>query len=147
MNERLKTSLKASDDEWSVIQPLLEKVQDKQREAMAGRFGGPGGPGGYGGGGGRRNGGGGPNGGGGGDANARPAGDQRRGPQGSAESQALRSALETDGTSTTDIKAKLEALRASRKTAATELASAREDLKKVLNLRQEAIFVLAGILE
>jgi Spy/CpxP family protein refolding chaperone len=154
MNERLKTSLKATDDEWSVIQPLLEKVQDKQREVMAGRFGGAGGPGGPGGGG-RRNGGG-NNGGnnGGADANARPAGggggDQRRagrGPTGTAESQALRSALETDGTSTTDIKAKLEALRASRKQAATEMAAAREDLKKVLNLRQEAIFVLAGILE
>ncbi len=50
MNERIKTQLKASDDEWAVIQPLLEKVQTKMREGMESRFrgmggmGGPGGP-------------------------------------------------------------------------------------------------------
>ena len=56
MNERLKASLKVTDDEWAAIQPLIEKVQAKQRDAMGGRFGGfgrgPGGPGGPGGGGG-----------------------------------------------------------------------------------------------
>src|SRR6266513_1974404 len=50
MNERLKASLKVTDDEWAAIQPLIEKVQAKQRDAMGGRFGGfgrgPGGPGG-----------------------------------------------------------------------------------------------------
>ena len=51
MNERLKTSLKVSDEEWSVLQPLIEKVQTKQRDACGGRFGGFGGGGGGGGGG------------------------------------------------------------------------------------------------
>src|SRR5579862_1981225 len=45
MADRLKTQLKATDDEWAVIQPLLQKVQDAQRAARGG-FGGFGGPGG-----------------------------------------------------------------------------------------------------
>src|SRR5438094_5525811 len=51
MNARLKESLKATDEEWAVIQPLLEKVQTKQREARGGMggFGGRGGQGGPGG--------------------------------------------------------------------------------------------------
>ena len=76
-----------------------------------------------------------------------PRRDQRRGGGGSPESQALRSALENEGTSINDIKTKLQALRDSRKQAAADLATAREDLKKVLNMRQEAVLVLAGILE
>ncbi len=144
MNDRLKGYLKASDDEWSVIQPLLEKVQDKQRETYAGR--GPGGPGGAPGGDRHRHEGG-NNPSGGGDANARPqgGGDPRRG--GTPEAQALRSALENESTSTTEIKAKLQAVRDARKKAAADLAAAREDLKKVLNQRQEAILVLAGMLD
>src|SRR4051812_39478759 len=46
MNDRLKASLKASDEEWAVIQPLVEKVSTKQREASGSRFGGRGGRGG-----------------------------------------------------------------------------------------------------
>ena len=115
MEERIKTALKASDDEWSVIQPLLEKVEVKQREALATRFGGlmgGGGPrprrdeanGGGGNGGGRRerteNAGGGP----------RPGG---RG--GSPEAQALTDALQNDNASVDEIKTKLAALREQRK--------------------------------
>jgi hypothetical protein len=133
MNERLKASLKVTDDEWAAIQPLIEKVQAKQRDAMGGRFGGfgrgPGGPGGPGGAGG---------GGGGGDQPARP---------GAAESDALRKALESESTSSDDLKAKLNAVREQRKKSASELASAREDLRKVLTVRQEAALVAAGILE
>ncbi len=137
MAERLKTSLKVTDDEWTVLQPLIEKVTTKQRESMAGRFGGfggrGGGPGGPGGGGDR-----GGNGGGG-------AGGGDRG--GSAESQALRDALEKDSTTPEDIKAKLNAVRESRKKATTELAAAREELKKVVSVRQEAVLFSMGILE
>ncbi len=147
MNERFKTALKASDDEWSVIEPLLSNVQDKTRDVMMSRFrgmmgrGGPGGPGG-----GRR----------GGDnnaaaapagapANARP---RREGPPpASAEATALESALQDDNTSVNDIKTRLAALRAERTKANADLESARADLKKVLNMRQEAVLVLAGMLE
>ena len=125
MNDRLKASLKVTDEEWNVLKPLIEKVQTAQREAGAGRgFGGRGG---------------GP--GGGGDNNTpdtRP---------GAAESNALRTALESDSTSADDIKAKLAALRAVRKKGAADLAVAREDLKKVVTVRQEAVLVSMGMLE
>lgn len=123
MNDLLKTSLKVSDEEWAVIQPLLEQVQTKQRETMAGRFGFFGG---------------------------RRGGPERAGrPERPAtpDADALKAALETDSASPADIKTKLEALRAARKKAAADLDQAREDLRKVLTQRQEATLVLAGILE
>ena len=125
MNDRLKTSLKVTDEEWNVLKPLVEKVQTAQREASAGRSfgGGRGGPGG------------------GGDNNTpdtRP---------GAAESTALRTALESDSTSADDIKAKLAAVREVRKKGTASLAVAREDLKKVVTVRQEAVLVSMGILE
>lgn len=136
MAERIKTQLKASDDEWSVIVPLLEKVETKLRESMAGRFGG-------------MMGGGGPrprrddaNGGGGGNRPERPQG---RG--GSPEAQALTETLQNDSASSEEIKTKLAAVREQRKKSAAELSQAREDLKKVLNMRQEASLVAMGILD
>ena len=134
MTERIKTSLKVTDDEWTVLQPLIEKVSTKQRDAMSGRFGGFGGRGGGGPGGDRGNGGGG----GGGGGSDRP---------GAAESQALRDALEKDGTSAADIAAKLNAVREQRKKATAELAAARADLQKVVTARQEAVLFSMGILE
>lgn len=133
MNDRLKTSLKASDEEWSVIQPLLEKVTAKQREASGNRFGGgrggPGAPGGRGGAGG--------------------GGSQADRPQSasSAASQALRTTLENESASPEEIKAKLTAVRDARKKSAAELTQAREELSKVLSVRQEATLVSMGILE
>jgi len=138
MEERLKTSLKVSDDEWKVLQPLIEKVGEKQRDVMSGRFGGGfggRGPGGGGGGGTAGN-----AGGGGGDRGGRGRG-------GSEESQALRTALESESTSPDDIKAKLAAVREQRKKAAAELAAARAELLKVVTVRQEAVLVSMGMLE
>ncbi len=137
MNERMKTSLKVTDEEWSVLQPLIEKVQTSQREAGAGRggfggFGGFGGRGGTGGQGGNNNGG------------ATPPADTR---PGAAEGTALRTALESDSTSPEEIKAKLAAVREIRKKGAAELAVARENLKKVVTVRQEAVLVSMGLLE
>ena len=144
-SEMAKTMLKASDDEWSVIQPLLEKVETKGREVMSVRFGGPGGPGGPGGGrGGRRaedaNGGGNNA-----DGGNRPDRAQRRG--GSPEVQALNETLKNDGASVDEIKTKLAAVREQRKKSMAELDKAREDLKKVLNMRQEATLVALGYLD
>ena len=134
MAERIKTSLKVSDDEWGVLQPLIEKVTTKQRDAMSGRFGGFGGRGG-----GDR----GPGGGGGGNAGGGQTSDR----PGAAESQALRDALEKDGTSATDIAAKLTAVREQRKKTAAELTAARAELQKVVTARQEAVLFSMGILE
>ena len=133
MAERIKTSLKVTDDEWGILQPLIEKVTAKQRDAMSGRFGGFGGRGG-----------GGPGGDRGGNAGGGAPGGDR---PGAAESQALREALEKDNTSAADIAAKLNAVREQRKKAATELAAARADLQKVVTARQEAVLFSMGILE
>lgn len=122
MNERLKSSLKVSDEEWGVIQPLIEKVQTKQRESMSGRIG-------------RR----------GGDRGGDNASRSDR--PGAAESEALRTALENESTSPDELKSKLNAVREQRKKAQAELAAAREELRKVLSVRQEAALVAMGVLE
>lgn len=143
MLDRLKTALKATDEEWAVIAPLMEKVQTAQRETMSSRFGG------FGGGFGRRGGGGGggaPGENGGGGGGGQNQGNRPPRPT-SPEADALRTALETDGTSTEEIKTKLQALRDARKKGAADLEQAREDLKKVLTLRQEAVLVQMGLLE
>jgi hypothetical protein len=161
MNDRIKTALNATDDEWAVIQPLLEKVQTAMRATQAGRFGGMGGGrrgGGFGGG----PGGGGPGGPGGGPGGpggnaaapgaspgANGGGRQGRfgGAVSSPEADALREALASDSTTPDEIKTKLQALRDARKKAQADLDQAREDLEKVLTLRQEAVLVQMGMLE
>jgi hypothetical protein len=160
MEERLKSSLKVNDEEWAVLQPLIEKVQTKQREAMGSRFGGffggpgglsgPGGPGGFRG---RGEGGGAPGGspggtpGGGGDRGGDRGGPGGGDRGGSPEGQALRTALENESASADEIKAKLAAVRDSRKKASAELEAARAELQKVVTVRQEAVLVAMGMLE
>jgi Spy/CpxP family protein refolding chaperone len=123
--EGTKTALKATDEEWTVLKPLIENVNTKLREARTSSFG---------------RGGGSTSGGGstGGSETPRP---------GQAESQALKDALASDATSVEDIKAKLTALRNARKGAQAALAQAREELRKVLTVRQEAALVNMGLLE
>ena len=142
MNERLKSALKVSDDEWSIIQPLLEKVQQKQRQVMssrtAGMFGGE-----------RRanrpqdannNGNNNPN-------ATNPNANRPRPERPSvAEIEALKTTVENESSSSDEIKAKLEAVRALRKKAEAELEASSEELRKVLTLRQEAVLVMMGIL-
>lgn len=134
MRERMmrgfKESLGASDEEWKAIQPRLEKVMEKQRGVATG--GGFMAMGGFGG---RRGGDGGPGGGG-------------RGGRAEAsfpEADALRQAIES-GT-TEEIKTKLAAFREARKKREAELRSAREDLRKIVSVKQEAALVARGILD
>ena len=124
MAERLKTALKVNDEEWSVLQPLIEKVMTKPRDSFGGRGFGRRGPGG-------------------------DQGSQANRPDRGTnpEADALRAALESESTSSADIKAKLEAVREARKKTNAELEQAREDLRKVLTQRQEATLVLMGILQ
>ncbi len=126
MNDRLKTALKVNDDEWNVIQPLLEKVQTKLRDSSPMRMWG-----------GRNRAGG----------QGNNNGNNQPPVAGSGDSEALRAALDSDATTPDEIKAKLEALRESRKKSLAELAQAREDLRKVLTQRQEATLVLMGMLD
>jgi len=135
MAERLKTSLKVTDDEWAVLQPLIEKVTTKQREAGGRGFGGPRG-------GDSRSGSGGTPG---GTPPSPGSGGERS--SGSPERDALRTTLENESASPEELKAKLTAMRDARKKAAAELETVREDLKKVLTVRQEALLVFSGILD
>ncbi len=123
MNDRLKTSLKATDEEWAVIQPLVEKVTTKQRESGGNRWGGRGG--------------------------RDRGGDNDNRPQSATAtaSQALRTVLESESASPDEIKAKLTAMREARKASEAELAKVREELRQVLSVRQEAAMVSMGILE
>jgi Spy/CpxP family protein refolding chaperone len=129
MSEQMKTSLKVNDEEWSVLQPLIEKVTEKQRDASGRSFGF----------GDRRSSSGG---------SSSSGGDSSRSERpGSAERDALRTTLQNEGASSEEIKAKLNALREIRKKSTAELATAREELKKVVTVRQEAVLVSMGILE
>ncbi len=132
MYEQIKTQLKASDDEWSVIQPKLDKVMDAQRAMRPGwgmrgnRGNRPGGPE--------------------GGAGGAPASDR---PQSDLEKATteLRTALDAESTSATDLAAKLAAVRAARAKAQAELTAARDELKQLLTARQEAVLVMMGSLE
>jgi Spy/CpxP family protein refolding chaperone len=137
MDDRLKTALKVTDDEWAVIKPLVDKVNTVR--ASGGGFGGFGGRGGRGGGGGGAAGGATTTAG-----QPAPGGGNRGG---SPESQALRTALESESTTPDEIKAKLAAVRDARKKNAAALEAARTDLRKVLTLRQEAVLVSMGMLD
>jgi hypothetical protein len=134
-----------SDDEWKILQTRIEKVTTARRALGGGGFGmmggfrgGPGGPGGQGGPGGPPGQGGPPPGGAGG-----PGG---FGPPSNPEMEALQQALD-DNASNDQIKAKLTALRESRKTKQAALEKAQDELKQLLSAKQEAAAVLAGLLQ
>jgi len=59
----------------------------------------------------------------------------------------LREVLDKSGTETNEIKNKLTALRVAKDKADRELAKARQDLRQVMTLRQEAELVLCGLLD
>lgn len=142
MLDRLKTQMGATDDEFAAIQPKLEKVMTLQRDANGG--GGRGGFGAGGAAGGRRN-----RGGAAADAGATPAATPAAGTELSAVQKAsadLRAALDDKASTPADIKTKLDAFRAAKAQAKTDLAAAQKDLASVLTQRQEALLVMNGML-
>jgi hypothetical protein len=162
MNDRMKTALGASDDEWKVLQPKIEKVMTLQRQSSGGRGmgmlfrggGGRGGPGGGGPGGGGP-GGGGPGGGGGvaggggfgggGGAFGGPGGPQDDSPV-AQKARDLQQSIENNA-GADEIKAKLTALREARTKAREQLTQAQGELKELLTAKQEAALVVMGMLE
>jgi hypothetical protein len=135
MMDRYKEVLEVkTDDEWKVIEPRIQKVTEARREAssmggMRGMFGG------------RRPGGGG------GDNQGDQAQNRRNfGPTPSAAATDLQKAIDSKASAET-IKAKLAAYREDHKAKQASLEKAQEDLKKILNVRQEAAAVLAGLLD
>lgn len=131
MAERFKQGLDVSDEEWQVLQPRIEKVQTLQIQTRGGMgamgMGGQGGPGGFGGRGGA----------GGGEAPQTEL---------SKAMQELRAALEAKADNGT-IKSRLDAVRKARAKAREELTAAQDELRGLVNLKQEAFLVSAGLLE
>ena len=125
MMTRMKERMGASDDEWKVIQPKIEKVMTVQRETRGG-FGG------FGGGGDRRRGGG---------------GDNQPTTESAKASADLRAALENKDTPADEIAKKLAAYREARDKGRAQLAAAQKELKEILTQRQEAALVNMGMLE
>jgi hypothetical protein len=108
-----------NDNEWAVIQPLVQKVMNTRREAGGGGGMGMPGPGG-------------------------PGGRGRPGTQASSEQQALQKAID-DGAPVPQIKDVLAKCRAARKDKQAKLEAAQNNLKNVLNIKQEAQAVLLGL--
>lgn len=114
----------SNDEEWSLISQRLAKVEELRRNSLFGGvfMGTPGG----------------------GSDGAR----SRFGMSGGGsnpEAVALSTAIQNNAT-VADLKARLERLREVRKQNAEKLAGAQEELRAVLNVRQEAIAVLMGLL-
>lgn len=138
MLERVRQNLAiTNDEEWTAVQPLVQKVMQARRETGGMGMGmgmGPGGPP--------------PGGGPGGPPNDAQSGSDRPrrfGPPASAEQQALQKAL-TDNASLPQVKDALAKYRAARKEKQSKLEAAQADLKSVLTSRQEAQAVLMGLL-
>lgn len=144
MMDRFREQLDVkSDDEWKLIQTRIEKVMTARREAGGMGMGGMGmmGP--------RRQQQQGQ------DAQAAPStnNQQRRqrggmfGPQTpNPDAEALQKVIESKG-SKEEVKAKLDAYRASMKTKEANLEKAQSDLQQVLSVSQEAQCVLMGLLK
>jgi hypothetical protein len=147
MEQRMKDQLGASDDEWKVLGPRLTKVMNLRRQTSGaggmgrmfmGRRGGQGDQG---------------------DRPGRPQGGQegaRRGARGpfgqeptavDKAAEALQTTLQNADATADEIKAKLTALRGAREKAKQELATAQQQLRQVLTLRQEAQLVMMGMLD
>jgi len=134
MNERIKEALGATDEEWQVISPRLEKVTTLQRESAAGGgmralFRGRGDRGGPGG---------------------RPQRADAPERERSAVEQAmsdLQQVVDDESAAADQIRQKLTALREAREKAKQQLVKAQQELREVLTLRQEAQLVLFGMLD
>jgi hypothetical protein len=130
MMENVRSDLGFTNDtEWNAVQPLIQKVMDARRDTGFGGMG-------------RmfrnrnRN-------------NADQAGGNNRrnfGPPPSPEAEALQKAID-DNAPKAQIKAALAKYQASQKARQDKLVAAQENLRKVLNTKQEAQATLDGLLE
>lgn len=134
--ERLRENLGASVEEWSVLKPMIANIAEKQsamrRSAGRGVFGAFGGRGGRG-----------------GDNDGDRRGREGRRSRGDDDSgsnaDSLRQAVESGDAA--KIKKELASYRAAQKKRDEELKKAREELRQVVTLKQEATLVLWGLLD
>jgi hypothetical protein len=139
MNDRMKTAMGATDDEWKVLQPKIEAVQNAQRDARGGGMGMMGR--------GNRPG-----------RTAPAAGDAAAPaaapatpavPQSEAAKagDALRKVLDNKEAKPEEIKAALQTFRDARTAAEAKLAAAQKDLKEIVTVKQEAYLVMSSLLK
>ena len=138
-NDRMKVLLGATDEEWKLLQPQIEKVQNLQRAATP------------------RNGrsllfsdGNGDNGNGGRGGRGFRGGQQPDNTPPSAveeKSKELTAAIQNKDTKPEEYKAKLAAFREARNQAKADLTKAQESLREVVTVRQEAVLVELGLLD
>ncbi len=136
MMQRMQEMLGATDEEWTVIGPRLEKVMELSREARGGfrgrMFGGtrrrPGGDEGR------------------DDDRRRPGQENEEEDQTAVEkaAEALQQTLSEEGAAPATVKARLTEYRRAREQARQALAKAQAELRSVLTMRQEAQLVLMG---
>ena len=150
MMDRMKERLGASDEEWKVLSPKIEKVMSVQRD-LRGGGGGPGGPG-MGGPGGP------PRGEGGGDRGPRPARgeegpggpppqDQQPQSEVAKARQDLRDAVDDSNTRADELARLVKVYRDARDKAKADLSQAQKELKELVTPRQEGFFVSMGLLD
>lgn len=135
--ERLRENLGASVEEWSVLKPMIAKIAEKQsamrRSAGRGVFGAFGG--GRGGRGVDND----------GDRRGRDGRRSRGDDDSGSNADSLRQAVESGDAD--KIQKELASYRAAQKKRAEELKKAREELRQVVTLKQEATLVLWGLLD
>ena len=127
--DQIKATLGVTDDEWKVLQPLLEKLMKLSRETGAqGPMGfGPGGPGGPGG--------------------PPSAAGQQPASEVAKAAQTLQNTLSKSDATTDEVTAGLKALRAAREKASQELEKTKAAVLELVTPRQEAQLVKMGILD
>lgn len=139
MMERLREQMEVKgDDEWKIIEGRIEKVTEARRQVGAG-----GGMGMFGRGGGRPPGG----------DNAQAGGNDQGGRRArggfggepSPQMEALQKAIDSKA-SKEELKSLMAKVRDARKENEAKLEKAQEELRKVLDVRQEAVAVVAGLL-
>lgn len=136
MQERMREQLGASEEEWKVLYPRIQKVQQLQRQTRGG-FWSMVGWGGRQARRGRR----------GGQAQRPEVAPQRERSEVEKKTEALRNLLEDKSSGAEPLKVALDALRKARAKARQELEAARKELRNVVTVRQEAQLVLIGILD
>ncbi|MCS1406874.1 MAG: hypothetical protein M2R45_00029 [Verrucomicrobia subdivision 3 bacterium] len=133
MTERIQETLEVSDDEWTVLKPLIVRVIEQQFANRGNRFAGFGGGRGRGGNDGNR------------ERGNRGERGERGGDNNNSSTVNLREAIKSGNDD--KIKSELAAYRAAQKKRADELKKVRNDLRQVLTFKQEANLVLMGLLD
>lgn len=136
--EQMKTEMGATDEEWAVLQPKIEKIQTLQRDLSSGMRGGMMGRTGRGGRGGAQPG-------------AQPAAQPDANAPAQTEIQkagaALQTVVQNKEASAEQVSAALKAYRDARDKIKGELATAQKELKEIVTVKQEAYLVTRNVLE